>query len=282
MFDVFISYPRIHRAKVELINQMLRAAGFKTFFDIEDIDAGDEFPDKVNEAVRTARCILGCWSKLAFDRAWVRRECRIGQLRGVLVPIAIEKFSDLDMHVQFVDTNYFDLTDFTGQPDHPGWRRTLAAINRHANLRVEPKVPTDGATSSNGTEIARKWLKDAANKRPPLYCVGGLEPTTHLPKIPVDADQEFIANNISEIDIPGMDDSPPKPDIYYFFPNIGERYTVDSKVVLDDASPKTGIIKRCILPGWFGLYYEDNVGQCYPLVMLDGVANEHSRRRGQI
>lgn len=136
MVDVFISYPRSDRAKIELIKAKLDALGLQTFFDIEGIDGGATFPDVIDQALREAKVVLGCWSSHAFQSRWCMIECRRAASRGVLVPVAIEKFGELDMPADFGAINYLDLTDFVGVEPHEGWTRTLRALSRHLGRRL--------------------------------------------------------------------------------------------------------------------------------------------------
>lgn len=131
MVDVFISYPRVERSKVEQIKAKLDALGLDTFFDIYGIDGGDTFPDVIDHALKSAKAVLGVWSPRAFQSKWCMIECRVAATRGVLVPIALERFSELDMKSDFMTTNYLDLTDFDGRENHEGWQRTLRSLSRH-------------------------------------------------------------------------------------------------------------------------------------------------------
>ena len=64
MVDVFISYPRSARAKVEAIKVKLDALGLDCFFDMEKIDGGTNFPDIIDRALRGSKAVLCCWSPL--------------------------------------------------------------------------------------------------------------------------------------------------------------------------------------------------------------------------
>ena len=136
MVDVFISYPRVERANVEPIRDKLEALGLDTFFDIHGIDGGDTFPDVIDQALRSAKAVLGIWSPLAFQSKWCMIECRFAAARGVLVPIALERFDELAMKSDFMTTNYLDLTDFDGRDDHAGWQRTLRSLSRHVGREL--------------------------------------------------------------------------------------------------------------------------------------------------
>jgi len=155
LVDVFISYPRVERAKVEPIKDRLEALGLKTFFDIHGIDGGDTFPDVIDHALKSAKAVLGVWSPRAFQSKWCMIECRVGATRGVLVPIALERFSELDMKSDFMTTNYLDLTDFDGRENHEGWQRTLRSLSRHVGRAlggVDPVAP-QGQTPAPSSNV---------------------------------------------------------------------------------------------------------------------------------
>jgi formylglycine-generating enzyme required for sulfatase activity len=141
LVDVFISYPRAERGKVEPIRERLAALGLKVFFDIEGIDGGDTFPDVIDRALKSAKAVLGVWSPRAFQSKWCMIECRVGATRGVLVPVAMERFSELDMKSDFMTTNYFDLTDFCGDEHHEGWQRTLRSLSRYTGRALVGTTP---------------------------------------------------------------------------------------------------------------------------------------------
>lgn len=141
MVDIFISYPRVERAKVEPIRDKLEALGLDTFFDIHGIDGGDTFPDVIDHALKKAKAVLAVWSPRAFQSKWCMIECRVGATRGVLVPVALERFSELDMKSDFMTTNYLDLTDFDGRESHDGWQRTLRSLSRHVGRELVGDAP---------------------------------------------------------------------------------------------------------------------------------------------
>lgn len=75
-FDVFISYPRSEKEKATPIYDELTSLGLTVFFDIDNIDAGDTFPDRINNALNISKSVLCCWSPLYFERPWCMIEAR--------------------------------------------------------------------------------------------------------------------------------------------------------------------------------------------------------------
>jgi formylglycine-generating enzyme required for sulfatase activity len=155
LVDIFISYPRSARAKVEPIKKKLDALGFDCFFDVEGIDGGAEFPVVIDRALKAAKAVLGCWSSTAFTRPWVVQECRVARARNVLVPVAIERFDSMAVPTEFFGLNYLDLTSWDGRDSHEGWNRTLQAIGKLVGTHPQPssKSGQSGYTSAPASQM---------------------------------------------------------------------------------------------------------------------------------
>lgn len=87
--DVFISYKRDERARVEQIARALRELKLSVWFDAK-LQSGRSFDDEINREVRSARCVLVCWSPGAVASEWVRAEASVGRQRGVLTACFLE------------------------------------------------------------------------------------------------------------------------------------------------------------------------------------------------
>ncbi|ALH79123.1 toll/interleukin-1 receptor domain-containing protein [Sphingopyxis macrogoltabida] len=144
-YDIFISYSRADAVKASQIRDLLTARGHHVFFDAEGIDAGAEFPDVIDRAVKGAKVVLGCWTPAAIQRRWVRIESRIGLDRGSLVAIGLEKMDPEALPAEFYNVNVVDLSKFDGNAAHPAWQRVLAAIDRRLGGGAPLATPADAA-----------------------------------------------------------------------------------------------------------------------------------------
>ena len=130
MADVFISYARVERDEAEAIRARLEALGLSVFLDVEGLDGGDVFSEVLDREVKTSGVVLGLWSPTALSRPWVQIECDIGKRRGVLVPVAIKPFTDMQTPAAFWNIQFVDLVDALDDPDHPGWRKLAKSLER--------------------------------------------------------------------------------------------------------------------------------------------------------
>jgi cell division septum initiation protein DivIVA len=130
LVDVFISYPRASRSKAEPIKAKLEALGLDCFFDLENIDGGQNFPDIIDRALRTSKAVLCCWSPSYFERPWCMIECRDGYSRNILAPVALEAFDKFAPPADLRQVNFFNLTDWDGGDAHEDWNRTLLTLGR--------------------------------------------------------------------------------------------------------------------------------------------------------
>ena len=136
MADVFISYKRRLRPVVEHLAAALRDCGVSVWFDAR-LEPGDGFSDEISREVRSAACVLVCWSNDAFahggdTNAWVRGEATIGRERGTLVTVQLEP-TDFDppwnmMHHE--DLVGWATADGVGATNDPRWLKVLDAIGR--------------------------------------------------------------------------------------------------------------------------------------------------------
>jgi formylglycine-generating enzyme required for sulfatase activity len=140
LVDVFISYPRAARAKVEPIKAKLDALGLDCFFDLENIDGGKNFPDIIDRALRTSKSVLCCWSPLYFERPWCMIECRDGLSRDIMVPVAVERFDKFAPPADLRQVNWFSLLDWGGEDAHEDWNRTLLSLGKLVGRELAPPL----------------------------------------------------------------------------------------------------------------------------------------------
>jgi hypothetical protein len=89
MPDIFISYANEDRSTADGLAVRLREDGWEVFWD-RRIDAGVEWNEEIQSALRNARCVLVLWSAASKDSFWVRGEAADACERDVYVPLLID------------------------------------------------------------------------------------------------------------------------------------------------------------------------------------------------
>lgn len=169
-YDVFVSYARTDTARARMIRDRLAALGLTVFFDTEGIDTGEEFPVIIDRAVKSAKCVLGLWSRNAFAGRWVRIESRIGLDQNKLVPALIDTMRPEELPAEFYNVNVVSLADFHGQNNHEGWQRTLRAIGKRVG-----RSDFAGAAPANPAQMAAPSpLAPIKELNPAYMAVAGL------------------------------------------------------------------------------------------------------------
>lgn len=123
MADVFISYSRTDRKRIEPIAARLQELGYNVWWD-RSVVPGAEFVDDINRELDQARCVLVAWSKHSHNSTWVFGESLRGLETDRLVQIRIEP---VRLNVPFNAIHYADLTG--GAPDE-AWASLRAAIDK--------------------------------------------------------------------------------------------------------------------------------------------------------
>ena len=92
MSDVFISYKREDKARVETLYSLLLDLDVPVWFDA-GIEVGMEWETRILDQIEKAKAVIVCWSFAAVSSHWVLREAQIGLDRGILVPVTIHPCS---------------------------------------------------------------------------------------------------------------------------------------------------------------------------------------------
>jgi hypothetical protein len=141
MSDIFISYSRDERARVQGLATALERRGWSVWWD-PDIRTGQDFDASIAAALQAARCVVVVWSKRSVDSPWVKDEAEVGRRRGVLVPVRIDA---VDRPLGFGRLQTVDLIDWDGREPHPEFEKLAGDI---ANILAGGRRPGTGAIAS--------------------------------------------------------------------------------------------------------------------------------------
>lgn len=131
MADVFISYKREDRPRVEALLELLIDLEVTVWFDA-GIEIGAAWEQRILEEAEVASAMVVCWSFAAAASPWVRREAEIGLRRGVLAPVMVQWCAPVP---PFDTIQAADLTNWEGAPHHPELQRVLVRIEQLTGKR---------------------------------------------------------------------------------------------------------------------------------------------------
>jgi len=151
---VFVSYARADLERVSAWVSALEAATPYDFWWDPKLRAGDDFVEAIGEQLENADCVLVVWSPAANKSRWVKDEARVGDRRGVLVPVSLE---GVEAPLGWGSMHVRDLSRWQpGTPLPPALlddlARTLGGGAVQAD-RAPPKAPS-----------ASRWNSDTARK----------------------------------------------------------------------------------------------------------------------
>ena len=65
LYDVFLSYARADAERIQPLRDELRRLGYRVFFDVQSIDPGEKWKDRLDRSIRNSRTLVLCWSENA-------------------------------------------------------------------------------------------------------------------------------------------------------------------------------------------------------------------------
>ena len=139
MADVFVSYSRRDRARVEPLVAAIEAGGWSVWWDPQ-ILPGQEFDRQIDAELKIAAAVLVVWTPYSVDSRWVRGEARDAADRGILVPVRFEQ-ARLPIDVRAIHT--IDMDDSTATAGSPQVQEMLRAVAEL--IQGRPTQPAEAA-----------------------------------------------------------------------------------------------------------------------------------------
>jgi formylglycine-generating enzyme required for sulfatase activity len=125
MADIFISYAKKDRSRVEPLAKALEDQGWSVFWD-RAIPGGKTWDEVIEEELDTAKCVVVVWSNISKSSRWVRAEAEEGLKRGILVPVSIE---DTNIPLLFRPIQSVRLIHWQEDPNHPQFEKLISDLS---------------------------------------------------------------------------------------------------------------------------------------------------------
>ena len=124
MADIFISYARADRGKIEKLAAALEDKGYSVWWD-RNIVGGSEFSEEIEKELTAAKAVIVAWSEDSVKSRWVRDEAGHAAEAGKLIPIGLD---GSHAPMGFKQLHVIDLEDWNGKPDGAGFADVSRAL----------------------------------------------------------------------------------------------------------------------------------------------------------
>jgi hypothetical protein len=125
MADIFISYAREDRSRIEPLAKSLQSLGWSVFWD-RTIPAGKTWRQVIGDALKTTRLVIVAWSKDSIESDWVQEEADRGRRRNILIPVLID---NIDPPLGFGTIQAADLTSWNPAQSSPEFEKLISDIS---------------------------------------------------------------------------------------------------------------------------------------------------------
>lgn len=129
MKEIFISYTRCNKNVAKSFAVQFERRGWSVFLDFE-IDFGTFFPTVIEEALKSAKCVVVLWSRESIDSNWVIEEADEGKRCGTLIPVLIDDIKGNEIPLGFRRIQTARLINWDGKESHPEFQRLLESISK--------------------------------------------------------------------------------------------------------------------------------------------------------
>ncbi|NNL87521.1 MAG: TIR domain-containing protein [Marinicaulis sp.] len=152
MADIFISYARADRNKIEKLAAALEAEGYSVWWD-RQIVGGDEFSTDIERELNAAKAVIVGWSDSGSKSKWVKDEASIAADAGKMIAVSID---GADPPIGYRQYHCIDLSSWKGNAKET----VFAEMARSAKAKVTGEdAPVAAAASVEGRGVSSAGLR---------------------------------------------------------------------------------------------------------------------------
>ncbi|MGK2924189.1 MAG: TIR domain-containing protein [Lysobacterales bacterium] len=157
MADIFISYARTDRERIEALAATLEAQGHSVWWD-RQILGGDDFVANIERELNAASAVIVAWSSVGSGSHWVRDEAQVAANSGKLVAISLDGSLPPMGFRQF---HAIDFSHWQGQADDDA----LQALTRAVAMRLDGGAPATGPPGTTKALVGKPIKLDDKGPR---------------------------------------------------------------------------------------------------------------------
>jgi TolB-like protein len=178
MADIFISYARPDRDKIERLAEALEARGLSLWWD-RQIGGGAEFSRIIETELGTAKTVIVAWSADSLASHWVRDEAEFARGAHKLLPVSLDgvlpPLGFRQLHA--IDFSNWDQTD-----THCAFEELVSSLG------------IDAGEQTHGAQLTDQAPRRATPVTPSKPCIAVL-PFANMSS---DEEMEFLADGLTE------------------------------------------------------------------------------------
>lgn len=142
MSDIFISYAREDHPSARRLAEALEVLGWTVWWD-HSLMPGESFRKTIEGRLKEAKAVIVLWSEHSVDSSFVLDEASRALRRNVLAPIVVDGLDAHSFPLGFGDLHAEDLSGWTGEPEHEGFRKLLELLTSRIGARPQPQAEVD-------------------------------------------------------------------------------------------------------------------------------------------
>lgn len=165
MADIFISYARADREKIEKLASALEAEGYSVWWD-RQIVGGSEFSEEIEKELNAAKAVIVAWSEDSVKSRWVRDEAGTAAEAGKLIPTSLD---GAGAPMGFKQYHAIDLDGWNEKPE----AHEFQDVSRAVKARLSGAMPGPAAPKHKSW-FARIFKKNKKNENPLTTLIKGV------------------------------------------------------------------------------------------------------------
>jgi DNA-binding response OmpR family regulator len=122
--DLFLSYSRQDRPKIEILSGTLEQIGWTVWWD-RQIMTGTSYDKVIENALMNARAVIVAWSNTSVESDWVRAEAAFALKRSKLLPIRLD---DAAPPLRFTHIHSINFSKWEGSRSDQAWEKLFADL----------------------------------------------------------------------------------------------------------------------------------------------------------